>query len=373
MLISKTEKLTIFIIFGIFPSVIFYISRDLFTTVFFPTVGVFSVLYVKKIHFDFREPFYLLLIYQILIGTLSSLYFQEEIYDFNYYKFFQYSLIPIFSILLLNFGYYLGRYSLNEVVFLFALSEFISALGLNFSLGIGNFRGSTGITALLPIIFYYSLKMHGKYLIILGLIIMQIFASGMRSKLLELILIVPLIFLLDRPLLKFLLKPRWVFLIFFVGSLGFNTFTNQIEGTINRLNQSILNSEGVSLDTNDEEGRLAEVYSASKYFDWDKATIFGMGNGFRYQDFGRGHIKNHLHITPAAFFFRYGIAGLTLFIIFFLNFIRVGVTLRKHNELLFLWISGILILIESLISASLISAYNLIYIGLIFYYKKKLS
>lgn len=90
----------------------------------------------------------------------------------------------------------------------------------------------------------------------------------------------------------------------------------QVGLATNRLNATLLNEGGVVLDE-DRAGREAEAEWALDEFrrrDDSLAVLVGFGHGFTFHNWSRDERLAHVHVTPVAFFTRYGLIGVAFLI-----------------------------------------------------------
>jgi hypothetical protein len=118
-------------------------------------------------------------------------------------------------------------------------------------------------------------------------------------------------------------------------------------------------SEEFKVDNNEEGGRIGEVHQAWQAFMTSQnylRFVLGAGSGFQYFDLKTQSQRSHLHVTPAAVFFRFGLLGTVIFFMFWFRLFSSASISYYHKFTLFL------ILISSFFSGSLMIIQNLIYV-----------
>lgn len=118
-------------------------------------------------------------------------------------------------------------------------------------------------------------------------------------------------------------------------------------------------SEEFRVDNNEDGGRIGEVYQAWLSFSTSQNVfrfLLGSGTGFQYFDLKTESQRSHLHVTPAAIFFRYGLVGAIIFFMFWLRQFNSASISNYHKFTLFL------IFISSFYSGSLMIIQNLVYV-----------
>lgn len=146
-------------------------------------------------------------------------------------------------------------------------------------------------------------------------------------------------------------------LLFVIISFKLSTFILS-NPAVARLSSTLF-SEEFKVDSNKDGGRIGEVYQA-----WDAFSksenylrfVVGAGTGFQYFDLKTLSQRSHLHVTPAAIFFRYGFVGLIMFLLWWVQ------QFRKSNISNYLKFTLLLIFISSLFSGSLMIIQNVIYV-----------
>jgi len=321
------------------------------------------------------------------LGSAVGLYY--VIFESNdTYKYIQYCFLTFSAYIGFKYGYVKSQNNITDFILFICLSETILFIPLLFKNEF--YRSSIGTSNLFPVILLLMLypqfwnsslsKIIG--IIVFVLQILCILLSGMRSSvglgLFTSVLLV--IYLLRSKKKRIYLINRILLLLFSAICLYFilpSSFLNSIDSKLHlveqRLTLTLFNDEGIKIDTDDEKGRKKQGESVLKAIERKNSNnilILGYGHGFTFFDEMDNEQKAHSHITWTIFYARYGIIGLTLYIVMFcFVFVKLFFLFFSNisNENIFsfgLWLSVLQIFLLSLIAGSLVSIINWIIIGI---------
>lgn len=182
----------------------------------------------------------------------------------------------------------------------------------------------------------------------------SIFFSGLRSILIPglVILTVTALPYFNRTLWRGNLFPCVASLLILTIIIVGNPYSlrERIESSVyvvsKRMQQTLLNEDGMRLDP--KGGRKEEAEFALEAFRESAGEIdylIGRGYGFAYYDFSKdGEITGHVHITPIAFFVRYGFLGVFFYSIVLFDVIWIFLRKKKlpfpYRVTLLIWYSS---------------------------------
>lgn len=386
--ISLKELFFITIIpFGsLFISIGLYIKLQsilIFLACFFTVIKKENSIIIKNNIFSFTSLFF------FGLGSIIGLCY-VAFGDNDVYKYIEYSFLTFSTYVGFRYGYIKSQGDIVSFIFFIFFSVVILFIPMFFS---GKFyRSSIGVSNLFPVIMLFILCPQFRIssflkTVALALFLLQILCiilSGMRSSvgnavLVSVILLIYLLF--DRRMqLGFVLMKRISLFLFCIICIFFiipsnlmHSIDNKLNSVYNRFSVTIFNDEKIKIDTNDEKGRVIQAQSllkAIEHKNGNNILILGYGHGFTFFDEMSYKEKAHSHITWTAYYARYGILGVILYIIMFCFVLYKLILLffmNRNNYNIFsfaLWLSVLQIFLTSLIAGSLISIINWIIIGM---------
>lgn len=317
--------------------------------------------YSKKEYPDFvLSSILIIIVSSIVLGGINAIL---GINDFKNY--FSYTLMGVGYISAILLGLFLSdkRDIAVKILFVLGMSELLLVIPRIFVVGFDS-RTSMGFTFLIPYLFLFIRFNFFYFLFFIFISFLFLGAtlfSGLRSVLFSgFVLYFYNIFKLNlyfdkssKKISKNNKKYYFIYplIILFLVVFSFNILNlrDRIENSTNivitRMEQTLLNSDGVRLDP--KEGRSEEAEIALVKFREHAYLInylIGMGYGFSFNDDSKdGEGSAHVHITPVAFFLRHGVLGIVLYFLLIYGMLKIFISknVSKQEKLsLFLWLSS---------------------------------
>lgn len=289
---------------------------------------------VKLFKFDSRIPFLLLLL--LVQGMFIGIFFLS--FGYNKQKsFWEYSILALLAFVGYRVGEILVVGAPPERIFNYLLA--IGTSDVLFIIAKMNIwgvdaRSSFGTTNLIPVFLFAIFIMKGKILIklisTLSLIfgLLGTFMSGMRSSttitVIQIIVYLVVISLRKRVEQKlwmwFVLVSFSVVCVLLMYALNFvDKIDDKVEMVVSRMNNSLFRNGEIKLDEGEDQGR-GRVVEAEIALDeqYDKSgiagAVLGMGHGFVFVEPENNNLTAHVHFTIVAYFVRYGIVGVVIYL-----------------------------------------------------------
>jgi len=286
----------------------------------------------------------LILLQGLVVGSIRLVYLENSIEDFM-----QYSLLWALGILGFCVGATVAQSKdFQAVTKLFASLAFVELGAVFYRLNLGfNSRSSVGFTFLLPFISQYVVQRRRfdyvsalTILSLLGVSLYVVLFSGQRS-----VFVIGILLIIISGVVLWRSRSRsvhnvgtqnvvglrlyvaiMVVVLLGMAVLTYDYWINSFEVIVKRFSQSLFSPDSFRVDPNG--GRIEEAQIALDAFFqstfWFK-EIFGLGFGFVFLENNEyvSAWRAHAHITPVAYFARFGIAGVLFWIsLFFVPILR---------------------------------------------------
>ncbi len=252
----------------------------------------------------------------------------------SFSKWVEYSTLAIFSVLFIIVGLRISeleKNDLSKIILLMCLSDVVMLIPRVVSIGLDRrspWGSSLWVCSLVILVFLVRERRAIVYCYVLFILSMiGALISGMRSSLL---LSLTGVIVSSAYVLKGSVKIKRLVLLLglsigilviasLLSSSLFSAINQKIQLVERRLESTVLGDKEIHLDEGGE-GREEEARHALIEFNRRSTApsiLLGFGHGFTFFDPWDGE-SAHVHLTPVAFYVRYGIAGLTTYLFTFL-------------------------------------------------------
>lgn len=287
--------------------------------------------------------------FQILNIMLVFIIFSHEDWRSNFYDFIKFS-VPIAIAAGVFSHYYFGmrlgmRFQpISNIVFSFLLYQLLF-------IDLSRWKKAITISLLL-------------------IIIINILGSGRKTNLLFLLVNIGFFLWVYKPkLVLFFSALVLAFLISVNFSMDF-LFSGD-SPTQKRLEYLVKN--GIELGQRGDEVRSAFTTMKDNGDFYKYIVGNGSGTTYNYASYLEYDQRKHIHFTPMNLYFRYGIFGLSFFVLMIGSLIYTfrKIKFKKHFAILFMCL--FITFIDSLLRSTMVDFYNIIFLGLILLYNKDLD